>query len=218
MRALPRSEIMRLKSLMTALAFAGLFSAASAAAPDERAAAAFAGQDWATAAKLYGDISRQQPTTPNLWRLGRSYMGLERYQDAKTVLLKALAATPADPQTAFSLAITLDHLGEEDAAFRYLGIAAKKGLMPQMLETHPALEHLRKDSRFAGIVEQADRALHVCKYDERYRALDFWRGDWDGYMGVQKILHEKVSVEVEGCMLREEWEGADGGHGRSENF
>lgn len=209
---------MRLRDLVAALALAGLVSAAFADALDDQAASAFARQDWTTAAKLYGDISKRQPTTPNLWRLGRAYMGMDRYEDAKDVLLEAIAATPSDPQTAFSLAITLDHLGDADGAFKYLAVAAGKGLMPQMLETHPALEHLRKDTRFAAVVRQADRAIHVCKYDERYRALDFWRGDWDGYMGAQKILSEKVSVEVDGCMLREEWEGADGGHGRSENF
>jgi len=198
--------------------FVVLTGAVGAEPLTDDAAAAFSQQDWAKAAQLYEKIVHDQPTTPNLWRLGRSYLGLERYRDSKRVLLRALSATPNDPQTSFTLAITLDHLHEEDAAFKYLDIAAAQGLMPQMLETHPALENLRKDPRFAEVALRADKATHVCKYDERYRALDFWKGEWDGYMGSQKILRDVVAAEAEGCALREEWEGTDGGHGRSETY
>ena len=58
------------------------------------AAAAFSQQDWAKAAPLYEQVVRDQPTTPNLWRLGRSYLGLGRYDDSKRALLRSLAATP----------------------------------------------------------------------------------------------------------------------------
>ncbi|MBS0584481.1 MAG: tetratricopeptide repeat protein [Proteobacteria bacterium] len=190
----------------------------SAAPVTDDAATAFSQQDWARAAQLYEQVVRDQPTTPNLWRLGRAYLGLERYRDSKRALLRALSLTPNDPQTAFTLATALDHLHEEDAAFKYLDIAATQGLMPQMLETHPALGHLRKDPRFAGVVLRADKAIHVCKYDERYRAFDFWKGEWDGYTGSQKVLRDVIAAETEGCALREEWEGTDGGHGRSETY
>ena len=199
-------------------ALVALTGAVSAEPIADDAAAAFSQQNWAKAAQLYEQMVRDQPTTPNLWRLGRAYLGLERYRDSKRVLLRALQATPNDPQTSFTLATTLDHLHEEDAAFKYLDIAATHGLMPQMLETRPALEHLRKDPRFSDVVLRADKAVHVCKYDERYRALDFWKGEWDGYMGSQKILRDVVAAEAEGCALREEWEGTDGGHGRSETY
>jgi hypothetical protein len=198
--------------------FVVLTGAVSAEPIADDAGSAFSQQNWAKAAQLYEQVVRDEPTTPNLWRLGRAYLGLERYRDSKRVLLRALAATPNDPQTSFTLATTLDHLHEEDAAFKYLNIAATHGLMPQMLETHPALEHLRKDPRFSEVVLRAEKAVHVCKYDERYRAFDFWKGEWDGYMGSQKILRDVVAAEAEGCALREEWEGTDGGHGRSETY
>jgi len=199
-----------------------LFAAnlAIGAAPDaeRQAAAAFAQQDWKTAARLYETLSQAHPTTSGLSHLGRAYIGLGRYADAKAALLQALTLTPGDAQSKFNMAIALDALGDEDGAFTYLQAVAAAGIMPQTLESHPLLAHMRQDPRFPGIVESADRKIHVCKYDGRYRAMDFWMGRWDGFMGPQKILRETVTSEVEGCMLNEAWEGTDGGHGRSENF
>ncbi|MBO6575289.1 MAG: hypothetical protein JJ896_07740 [Rhodothermales bacterium] len=65
----------------------------------------------------------------------------------------------------------------------------------------------------------ADRQARPCHYDERFRAFDFWIGEWEvtvpggAVAGVNRI----DLVETE-CVLQENWTSANGGTGRSFNY
>ncbi len=56
-----------------------------------------------------------------------------------------------------------------------------------------------------------------------YRQFDFWLGDWDAYeadapAGSPKAAHVRVSQILDGCVVLEEYDGANGSHGRSFNI
>ena len=52
-----------------------------------------------------------------------------------------------------------------------------------------------------------------------YRQLDFWIGDWDAYEADSsvpaKVARCRVERILDGCVLREDYQGANGSHGQS---
>ncbi len=50
-----------------------------------------------------------------------------------------------------------------------------------------------------------------------YRQFDFWAGDWDVFdVGTPtKVAHARVDLILDGCVLREDYQGADGHQGKS---
>jgi ketosteroid isomerase-like protein len=50
-----------------------------------------------------------------------------------------------------------------------------------------------------------------------YRQFDFWAGDWDVFDvdSPSQVAHAKVDLILDGCVLREDYQGADGHKGQS---
>jgi hypothetical protein len=51
-----------------------------------------------------------------------------------------------------------------------------------------------------------------------YRQFDFWVGDWDAFEGdgpTAKVARTQVDLILDGCVLRENYEGTDGHKGQS---
>ena len=60
---------------------------------------------------------------------------------------------------------------------------------------------------------------HPCQYDERYRAFDFWIGEWDVSNAAGKqVGRNTIRADADSCMLFERWNGAGGSVGSSINF
>ena len=49
----------------------------------------------------------------------------------------------------------------------------------------------------------------ACRASEAARALDFWIGDWDVYAQGKLDGHDRVTREVNGCVVIERWSQAD---------
>lgn len=177
---------------------------------------AYSQGQWQTAADLYGQLAKQDPSAENLWHLGRADLGLGHDQDAKVALQQALAKDPGSLYGQIYLAMALDRTGDSDGAFSYLEKAVKQGLPPASLQSNPGLAHMRTDKRFGGILALAEKVAHPCQDDPRFRAFDFWTGDWDVYAGGQLVGHNLVTLEMHGCLIHEHWSG--GGVGESFNY
>lgn len=69
---------------------------------------------------------------------------------------------------------------------------------------------------FAGRSHSADSIPAACSTAE-YRQFDFWLGDWDAFDvgGSTPVARVRVDSLLEGCVLRENYEGADGHKGQS---
>ena len=57
---------------------------------------------------------------------------------------------------------------------------------------------------------------YPCQGDARFRAFDFWVGNWDVYAAGRVVGHNLVSLEMHGCLIHEHWSG--GGVGESFNY
>jgi hypothetical protein len=74
---------------------------------------------------------------------------------------------------------------------------------------------------FTGAVSSAssaDSPKHATCLAPEYRQFDFWIGDWDAFdfdNPTTKVARNHVDLILDGCVLMEDYEGADGHHGQS---
>ncbi len=48
-----------------------------------------------------------------------------------------------------------------------------------------------------------------------YSLLDFWVGEWDVYVGEEKVGDNRIEKILQGCAVMEHWKGSGGGEGKS---
>lgn len=204
-------------SVLAALIMAGVFAAEGSSVEEARQLI----QDgrWEEAAAAYEEITRAEPENAGHWtNLGLAYRSLERYEKAVSAYEKALDIDETSNQGLAGMAVSLEKLGETDKAFRYLDAAAKRGLSPRMLEDHPAFAGLREHARFAETLETARRAASPCLHGERHDDFDFWVGDWDVMIAGQKRAENRITREMNGCIIRERYSNQFGYQGESINY
>ena len=175
--------------------------------------------EWAPAAVAYTRIVEAEPKNADAWfHLGVAQRGLKQYGDAIASIQKALdlGYPPTRGLAALGFAKALS--GDKDGAFQALNGAVDAGLPAQILDTHPAMASLKADPRFAALVKKAQDKAHPCVNDARYRAFDFWVGDWDVFSGTQQVGHNRIERQLEGCLIMENWTDGYGVSGKSLNY
>lgn len=73
---------------------------------------------------------------------------------------------------------------------------------------------LRFDLAADATVAKTDEAP-ACRDDPAFAQLDFWVGDWEVFVGDQKVGDDRVEKVQDGCAITEQWRAANGGTGQS---
>lgn len=63
--------------------------------------------------------------------------------------------------------------------------------------------------------EAAPGAAAACASRAEYAVLDFWVGDWEVFVGEQKVGDDRVAKTLNGCAITESWAARNGGKGFS---
>lgn len=185
---------------------------------------AFVAQKWTEALAAYEALAKEMPNAPQpQFRQAVSLVGLGRYADAIPHFRQAeKLGTPA-PQVALRMAHAFAALAKQDEAFAELKRATDAGLgaLPPPLDTDPNLARLRADARYKAFEAALDRNARPCEHDPRYRALDYWVGEWD-VRGVNQPPQTPPSRSViarvhNGCVILETYT-APGFSGQSFNI
>jgi hypothetical protein len=69
-----------------------------------------------------------------------------------------------------------------------------------------------------GIASSSGSQKPVSCIEDAYRQFDFWVGDWDAFdvdRPSTKVARARVDLILDGCVLREEYEGTNGTKGQS---
>ena len=190
-----------------------------------RAATAFSAQDWPLAERLYGELLgekslqgqaafRQAVARLYLGRVAEARAGLDRaeregFQPAAAIAYRRACADALERKNADAIALL-----EKAVAGGFSQLA--------LLDSEPLLEPLRADPEFAKVRVALERAAHPCRFDERYRAFDFWVGEWDvrpsGAPDSTPPSENIVTLEYDGCVVMEHWTSTGGGTGSSFNM
>jgi tetratricopeptide (TPR) repeat protein len=197
----------------------------SAHGQDNAAAAnaAYQQKDWATAAKLYGELAEANPKNPRYaYRLGAALRATGQNEQALHAFQRAKANGVPAMLADFEIACTYSSLGQKDKAFDSLAEAVKQGFgQPEKMNTEPALQSLRSDSRFAELVEKATRNQKPCVYKAENRQFDFWVGEWDVTDSSSGATagSSRIEKELGDCVIWENWTSANSTYaGKSYNI
>jgi hypothetical protein len=203
-----------------------LAAAVQADAPSlaDRAAAAFTGKDWAETEKLYGRLL-EDPALRGMapFRLGVAQLYLGRVKEARASFDRAEKEGWLPPAVAYRRACADAVEGKREAAIAQLEKAVQGGFSQlALLDSEPLLVSLRDDPAFARVRETLQRQVAPCQHDPRYRAFDFWVGEWDvrptGAPESTPPSENIITLEYGDCVLIEHWQSIGGGSGTSVNI
>lgn len=193
-------------------------SALSGTASAQEANTFFQKQDWANAAKAYQALTEREPGNGQAWfRLGYALNALGQYDRAIKAFHRSVEIG-GQPIAMYRLAGAYARQGEREKAFEWLGRAMQAGFdQPEQLKANQDLTSLRDDARFTQFIAQAERNARPCEQTP-YRQFDFWIGEWRVFAGGQQAGANSVRRILGGCVIFENWTGANGGSGKSFNF
>lgn len=205
-----------------ALALLPTTGAALAETPIEAANRAFADQQWQVAADLYRQVADAEATNFQApLRLGVALLHLERAPEALVWIEQAEQRGAPPAAAGYRKGAAYAALGDPAAAIRELRRAVAAGL-PLDLQADPLLASLRGSPEFAAVIAEQDRLRHPCRNDPRYRAFDYWLGEWDVVANNappgSPVSENILTLEYDGCVIQEHWQAANGGTGSSFNI
>jgi tetratricopeptide (TPR) repeat protein len=178
-------------------------------------------QRWEDALIAFNEaLALEAGSGPAHFGLGQALMQLDRPGEAAPHYQMAAVQNFWLPYARFRQACALARAGDREGAFVALAQATAAGFNDlDTLRSSGELAVLRGDARFAELIADAERRAKPCEFDERYRAFDFWIGDWDVY-GPQgrQVGANAVQRLLSGCMLLENWTSASGTSGKSINY
>ena len=160
----------------------------------------------------YEAVLRNSPEHSLAWnRLAFSYQNIGDLEKALTNYARSLEYKPS-PQLEMTVRARMARVyslrNDKENAFANLNKALTLGYaLVGELETNADYNNLRKDSRFDGVVDRANRNAFPCMDVPQAREFDFWVGEWDVYPNGAATLvgHSKIEVASGGCMILENW-------------
>jgi tetratricopeptide (TPR) repeat protein len=184
--------------------------------------AAYEAKDWAKAAKLYGELSKQENAPPRVWlRLGASLRSLGKYDDAVAAFDKATQAG-AGLFGEYGKAAVYGAMKQNEKAIDFLQKAVQQGYSdPDGLSSDDNFAALRSDARFSEIVEQAKKNQRPCAYSTENRQFDFWLGEWavSTTQGSVPAGNSKIELILGDCVVLENWKSLNSPYsGKSYNI
>lgn len=128
------------------------------------------------------------------------------YRDALTAWERAVALK-APPFAAYNAACAAARAGMKDKALEWLGKSIEAGFTgATAAASDDDLAALRGDPRFAELMVKAEAIAYPCKTDARFRALDFWVGEWDVTTAQgQPAGRSSVESILGSCVVFENW-------------
>ncbi|MBI3651098.1 MAG: tetratricopeptide repeat protein [Acidobacteria bacterium] len=209
--------------------FAGLFVFACfttsraqtpALSPQMQAAdALFTAQKWSQAIPAYEAITKTEPTNNRAWyRLAYALHSTAKYNEAIAAYQKIVATN--NPSVLYNLARSYARLNHKEQAFAWLTKAVNAGFSQSaQLNNDADLASLRDDARFKELQTAIAKRATPCLYAPEHRQFDFWIGEWEVFTPPGQLAGtSSIQRVVDGCVIFENWTGAQGGNGKSFNF
>lgn len=189
-------------------------------------------QDWQAASVAYARIVIDQPENGQAWQLlGYSLHANGDLDRALRVHQKAATFPAVRPVALYNVACVHSLQGRTDEAFDYLRQAMAAGFNdPNQYGSDPDLRSLHSDPRWeelgrklrgeemeevveepivkdvevvdAGAKKKRGQALSLAGMPAEKR-FDFWIGEWDVYLGDEKVTEWSVKKELEGKVIRQ---------------
>ena len=173
--------------------------------------AAFANQDWETAAEAFRELTKVNDNDGRSWfRLAYSLHAARELDEAIVAHKKAATFPKVKTIALYNLACAYGLKKNKDDALKSLEAAINAGFIsknPISKDTDLAI--LVGDPKFKELETRANV----------YRQFDFWVGNWDVFgRNGQKVGTNVVTLSQKGMLITENWTNNQGQTGTSMNF
>lgn len=158
---------------------------------------------------------------------GAAWLELAVRARAETDIDIALAALQrAEAAGASAIRVALERVRLQivqqqfESAVAQLSALADNGFTAvRALQGDAVINSLAGRGDYDALIERMQHVAFPCAHDERFRAFDFWLGEWavhtaDGSYAGRNV----ISAEESGCVMVERWTSAGGGTGMSVNY
>lgn len=177
-------------------------------------------QDPLSIEQLRARVAADSASGGDWYALGRALQDRKEYEPALAAFRRAVELRFQPAGAWMRMAQILAAQGDVEGALREVERAAETA--PVVLSLLPqigGIPELEGDSRLAALLERAERARHPCRVRQESRQLDFWVGEWSvtNPQG-QEVGINVVTIDLEGCVVRESWTDGYGNRGTSVNF
>lgn len=166
---------------------------------------------WAQAETAYAQILAEQPKNAAAWiNLGEAQLQQKKFADAEKSFTQALQLKFRPVVNQMNLARVAAAQGDKQKAITRLRelVAQGQGSRGRPMLAYPEFAAMKSDPDFQRLVANE---MVPCR-GEHYRDFDFWVGEWRVYDPQEKQVlgHNSVTLEQEGCVVRENWKSARG--------
>ena len=206
-------------AILFAALFVQNFFAQATPSPQMKAANELVKQKkWTEAETAFASIVKSEPKNGRAWfMLGFSRHSQDKFSDAIKAFEKNVKIAK-NPISMYNIAASYSRLGKSDKSFEWLEKALNNGAAFRVnLDTDKDFNKVRADARFAKMKEIVKQKRNPCMYSKESRQFDFWLGDWDVYVGKNKVGENLIELDTQGCTLVENWKNNGGGMGKSLN-
>ena len=170
-------------------------------------------EKWSEAAATFERATQADSANIHAYfQLGQAYYMSKDYKKAAAAWERCDSHSYRLSTTRYNIASAYAKLYDKEKAFVWLAQALEAGFSRvDVLKSDTVLDTLRSDDRFSRVLELADQNARPCEYEQVYRLLDFWLGEWEVFVNDnQKIGVSVVRKMVNGCAIQENFEQLDG--------
>jgi tetratricopeptide (TPR) repeat protein len=211
--------------LAVVVIFVGVFECRGQAAPQEvdPGDKYYQAQKWEEAARVYSALTSSDPSNARAWyRYGVSLQRQGKHKDAASAYEKAIdngQGKPIAVYAMYNLAACYARLGEAAKSLAWLSrTVAANPIIASTFRSDTDFALLQSEPQFKELAATVEKIEKPCMFSEGYRQFDFWLGEWDVFVGGQRVGYNNVKSLQGGCIVEENWEGGLGENGQSFNF
>ncbi len=180
------------------------------------------------AKKLYAELVHEFPEDPLItYRYGYVHYRTGELDKGIELIKKSLVLnddkSPTLTYTAWSRLAKIYSLKNEKAtALMWLEKAVDKGYNGfGEFKDEPHFANIRPTEKFQELQMVLEKRNYPCRFDENFRAFDFWIGEWDVYRThtANLVGHSIIEDGSGGCSVIESWQSLVSTHeGKSINY
>ena len=177
-------------------------------------------QDWAGAEKDYARyLKKNKSASAAQYSLATCQKNLGNYEEALSSFDKAKVTNFNPFIVDFNTAKIHALQGDETSMYETLEQSAEKGLFTYAsLQSSTEFAQYREEKRFKNILNKVELNAYPCLSNPDCRHFDFWIGEWDVYVGQQKVGENSITRAKGGCAIHENYTTQRNYAGQSINF
>ena len=168
----------------------------------------------------FAALSRSEGIDDDDWFALAARAREEGDTDIAARALDNVTVDSSNPRVALERARIAVIADERDAAVVILRRLADAGFTGVRQITEDAtLQALAGHAGYDALVDAMSERAFPCRYDDAFRAFDFWLGEWDVHVASgQYAGRNSIRSEESGCVISEHWVSATGSTGSSINY